>query len=35
MVKETAGQKFLLTTIITLNVTSYSYSNPPEYYGST
>ena len=32
MVKETAGQELLLTTIIYLNNISYSYSNPATIY---
>ena len=32
MIKETAGQEFLLTTIIYLNIISYLCSNPADYY---
>ena len=32
VVEQTAGQDFLLTTIIYLNIISYSYINPAEYY---
>ena len=32
MVKETAGQRFLITTMIYLDIVSDSHSNPAEYY---